>query len=132
MNTELLKPEDALFVPGDTICQWVYNKPKYKKMKKGGKFVTVPETKRRKIGYVVAAKNESGVIEVGWSRCASHDVFDADLARHIAYGRLMTGTNTDLPATFKDFMPEFVLRCKKYFQTDEVAPYQFFSQVGKG
>ena len=116
MNTE---PE-SLFVPGDTICQWVYNKPKYKK---NGQ----PETRRRKIGYIVAGKTDAGVIQIGWSKCASHDSFNTQLAREIAFGRLMAGSNTPFPGIFKGLLPEFILRCKKYFQTDNVEDCEVYT-----
>jgi hypothetical protein len=119
-NPDFVVTSSNLFCPGDTICQWLYNKPKYKK---NGQ----PETRRRKIGYIVAGKDEAGVIQLGWSKCASHDSFNAQLAREIAFGRLMAGTNTPFPGIFKNFMPEFTLRCKKYFQTDLVQETEFYT-----
>lgn len=107
-----------LFVPGDVICQWVYNKSKGK-----------DNTSRKRVGYIVAAKDEDGIITFGWSKCSQHDDFDLDLAREIAYGRLMTGSNATFPAAFKAFMPEFILRCKKYFRSDEVQPVTFFDNT---
>ena len=119
-NTDSVTTSSNLFCPGDTICQWVYNKPKYKK---NGQ----PETHRRKIGYVVAGKDETGVIRIGWSKCASHDAFNAQLAREIAFGRLMAGTNTPFPGIFKTFLPEFILRGMKYFQTDKVEDCEVYT-----
>lgn len=110
------KPTSDLFVPGEVICQWVYNKSKGK-----------DNTTRKRVGYVVAAKDDNNVIEIGWSKCSQHDNFDLDLAREIAYGRLMTGSNATFPAAFKAFMPEFILRCKKYFRSDEVIDFKFYS-----
>ena len=123
MTTETSHEPEGLFVPGDVICQWVYNKPKFRKLKDGTK---VPNTTRKRIGYIVAAKDEQGVINFGWSKCASHDNFDMNLAREIAYGRLMTGSNKAIPSVFKSFLPEFELRSMKYFQTDLVQEYEFF------
>lgn len=111
------KSTSDLFVPGEVICQWVYNKPKGK-----------DNTTRKRVGYVVAAKDDNGVIEIGWSKCSQHDNFDLELAREIAYGRLMAGSNAMFPAAFKAFMPEFVLRCKKYFRSNEVIEYKFYSE----
>jgi hypothetical protein len=124
-SNDFVAPDSGpfLFIPGDVICQWVYNKPKFKKLKDGTK---VPNTTRRRIGYICAAKDEQGYINIGWSKCASHDSFDFDLARNIAYGRLMTGTNKAMPSVFKSFLPEFELRSMKYFQTDLVQEYEFF------
>jgi hypothetical protein len=123
MNTEASVSSEELFVPGDVIWQWVYNKPKFKKLKDGTK---VPNTTRKRIGYVCAAKTDTGFITFGWSKCAAHDNFDITRAREIAYGRLMIGTNKAMPAVFKSFMPEFELRCMKYFQTDSISDYEFF------
>lgn len=95
----------------DTICQWLYNKGKYTKEGK-------PNTNRVKIGYIVAAKDADGVIGFGWSKCAIYDDFNPERAKRIAYGRLLAGTNTPLPHSFNPIMGEFVLRCKKYFQSD--------------
>jgi len=103
----------------DSICQWVYNAPK---RKKNGK----PNTNRKKIGFVVAEKVD-GVINFGWSKCASHDKFDQDLARQIAYGRLIEGTNTPMPSVFKKFMPEFIIRCMKYYQVNTIQAIDFHS-----
>jgi hypothetical protein len=116
MNPESNTPVPEMVpFPTDTIVQWVYNKPKGKN-----------NTHRRRIGYVIAAKDADGLINIGWSKCASHDAFDLDLARQIAFGRLVTGTDTPLPACFKKFMPEFILRCKKYFQSNAVQEIQFY------
>lgn len=113
--TATFKSDNFPYITDDTICQWVYNKPK-----------GYNNTHRRKIGYIVAGKDENGMIELGWSKCASHDTFDSDLAREIAYGRLSSGTNKPLPAAFKTFMPEFVLRCKKYFQSNDIQDITFY------
>lgn len=112
--------DSSLFCPTDTICQWLYNKPKYNKSGK-------PNYHRKKIGFIVSGKDEHGVIHMGWSKCASHDAFDVQLAREIAFGRLMTGTNSAFPGVYKNFLPEFVLRCKKYFQTDMVQDIEFYT-----
>lgn len=124
MNSESIVHEsEGLFIPGDVICQWVYNKPKVKTLKDGTK---VPNTTRKRIGYICAAKDDAGYINIGWSKCASYDTFDQYRAREIAYGRLMAGTNKAMPSVFKSFMPEFEFRCKKYFQSDLVCEYEFF------
>ena len=118
-NPDFVVTSSNLFCPGDAICQWVYNKPKYKKSGK-------PETRRKKIGYVVAGKDDEGTIFIGWSKCTAHDAFNTQLAKEIAFGRLMTGTDTPLPAAFKNFLPDFILRCKKYFQSDVIRESDFY------
>ena len=105
----------------DTICQWVYNSSKFKK---NGK----PNTHRRRIGLVVAEKVD-GIIRFGWSKCSSNDKFNLDLAREIAYGRLITGTDSPLPASFKNFLPDFIMRCKKYYRVDEVMPFDVYVET---
>jgi len=104
----------------DSICQWVYSGPKFTGSGKVNR-------KRKRIGLVVAEKLD-GVIHLGWSKCSSHDQFDLERAREIAYGRLITGTNSELPASFKHFMPDFILRCKKYYKVDVVAPFTVYTE----
>ena len=104
--------------PSGIICQWIYNRPKYKKSGE-------PDYKRKRVGYIVAAKTDDGKIVFGWSKCAAKDVFNHDLARVIAYGRLDVGSKANFPSVFKPFMPEFVLRAKKYFQSDVVEDIVF-------
>ena len=118
-NKALTKLEKEVLDSGfpDTICQWLYNKPKHKNIH------------RKRIGYIVATKEVNGMITFGWSKCASRDSFDFDLAKEIAYGRLEAGTNTPFPSCFKKFMPEFVLRCKKYFQSDLVQEVEFYDTL---
>ena len=105
----------------DSICQWVYSGPKFNNNGKVNR-------KRKRIGLVVAEKLD-GVIHLGWSKCSSHDKFDLERAREIAYGRLITGTNMALPASFKHFMPDFILRCKKYYKVDEVVDFSIYTEV---
>ena len=107
------------YITDDTISQWVYNVPKFTK---SGKV----NHNRRRIGYIVADKTEDGFIAFGWSKCSNVDSFDANRAREIAYGRLSSGTNTAMPATFKHFMPEFLLRCMKYFQVNRIQEFDFY------
>jgi len=112
----------------DTICQWIYNGPKYKEITlidntKG----MVPNRNRKKVGFVVATKDADGVIHIGWSKQHHADkVFDITRARSVAYGRLETGTNTPIPDSFRKFMPEFLLRCMKYFQSDVVQDIYYY------
>lgn len=118
--TATFKSDNFPYITDDTISQWVYNTPKYTK---SGEI----NRNRRRVGYIVAGKSDEGVIMFGWSKCSKADDFKADLAREIAYGRLSTGTDTAMPATFKHFMPEFLHRCMKYFQVDKIAEFEFYA-----
>ncbi len=100
------------FKPTDIICQWLYSKPKYDKQGN-----TNPN--RRRVGYLVATKID-GIIYVGWSKCSPYDEFNETLARKIAFGRLTSKSTLYVPKNFKHVIPEFLLRCMKYFQTNKV------------
>ena len=107
------------YITEDTISQWVYNVDKFTK---SGEI----NRNRRRVGYIVAGKTLDGMIIFGWSKCSLADDFDANLAREIAYGRLSTSTNKPMPAAFKAFMPEFLHRCMKYFQVNNIQPHEFY------
>ena len=117
LETSVLKSLNSDFAEPDLICQWVYNKPK-----------SGDNTNRRKVGYIVAGKTEDGVIVFGWSKCSNYDLFNLERAREIAYGRLETGSNSPLPESFREFMPEFLLRCSKYFQSNQIQEFEFFNR----
>ena len=120
MTKGLTMSETAM---SDTIWQWVYNKSKHDKH---GKI----RLNRRKIGFIIAGKDENGVINFGWSKCHfGYNKFDLERAKVIATGRLNVGTDDPVPESFRKFMPEFLLRCSKYFQTDLVQEYFFYNDV---
>ena len=118
----IAEPNSNVFVADNTqtepdfICQWVYNK------RKG-----LDNTHRHRIGYIIAGKTEDGTIVFGWSKCSRYDSFDLERAREIACGRLYKGSDSPLPESFRNFMPEFLLRCAKYFQTDKIQEFAFYN-----
>lgn len=112
------KAQEVNCESSDYMWQWVYNKPKFNKDGKSN-------CHRRRVGFLIAQKDATNQIEIGWSRCASHDTFDLQLAKEIAIGRLHTGTDTPLPSTFRSIMPEFLFRCKRYFRSDDIQEFSF-------
>jgi hypothetical protein len=97
----------------DHTCRWLYNKPKFDAE-------GYPSYNRKRVGYIVAIKDEFGIIKLGWSRCSNCDVWDQDLAKQIAWGRVYTGTATPIPSSFKEVVPDFILQAKRHFQTDKI------------
>lgn len=79
--------------------------------------------KRQHVGILTATTDGDGTIHFGWSKASvtKGDIFDPQLAREIAIGRLSTSLRgkpiTDaFPRSMKKEMFRFQDRCKRYFK----------------
>lgn len=91
--------------------------------------ITYVKNKRgEKIGLILATSffaspNDSDQKEVrlGWSMCCKKDRFDKERALQIARGRVVAGTDKNVPHTLKPEFFKMVKRSERYFKGLPVA-----------
>jgi hypothetical protein len=87
------------------ICEWAY---------KGSD----EKGTRRKIGFLCADIGIDGKIAIGHSKCneSMGDTFDKDMARTIAFNRMLKGSKSFPALSMKNQYFDFCERCEKYFK----------------
>jgi len=108
-----------------SIKQWVNKTIGYKRVTFINKETNLPEDKLvpikgRKIGLLMALKRNDGNVGIGWSKCASKDPFDKDMAERIAFGRALLWDWDELqentPFIINEHLQYFRDRVCKYFK----------------
>lgn len=83
-------------------------------------FQYIRGSRRRKIGLLVAKKNEKGAVVIGWSLCRSNmDRWDRDEAFRLAENRI-EGVEPliPVPCTVAKDLTKFMERCQSYFRAE--------------
>lgn len=80
----------------------------------------IRNNKNKRVGLLLACKDEYGNAVIGWSKCNNHDKFDDVLAHTIAYGRLLVISNTKIPPSLLSDLFMLKSRCESYFKGSPV------------
>jgi hypothetical protein len=92
----------------------------------------------RKIGALVALKDENGTILIGWSqwnREADCDNYDMSFMINVAKGRAFALKDKDpknIPFKVAEMLPNFIQRAKAYFKDGKMVNWATYIETGKG
>jgi hypothetical protein len=82
----------------------------------------------KRLGFMVATKNENNEVLLGFSLCRKKDKFNYDRGLHIATNRSFKGV-TKFPHSLKSKVANFHGRCIKYFKDAAVPSMEMFTFV---
>jgi len=82
----------------------------------------------KRLGFMVATKNENNEVLLGFSLCCKKDKFNYDRGLHIATYRSFKGV-TKFPHSLKNKVANFHGRCVKYFKDAAVPSMEMFTFV---
>ncbi len=82
----------------------------------------------KRLGFMVASKNQNNEVLLGFSLCCKKDKFNYDRGLHIATKRADKGV-TEFPHSLKSKIENFHNRCTKYFKDASVPSMEMFTFV---